>query len=109
MFNIFKFPLSNASLLIKYPFLSGVCLEGWLSPFWTYHKVQYEKNELFTKFNVRKTDSSQKLNIRKMDFLQKSMSVKRTFHKFQYTDMKSWGGDCKDEQFFIVCALISYC
>ena len=73
MFNIFKFPLSNASLLIKYPFLSGVCLEGWLSPFWTYHKVQYEKNELFTKFNVRKTDSSQN-----------SMQEKQSLYKNQY-------------------------
>ena len=49
---------------------SGVCLGGKLSPFSdisqnltleerTLHKIRHEKNRLFAKFNIRKTDSSQ--------------------------------------------------
>ena len=49
---------------------AGVCLGRKLSPFsdisqnsmlekQTLHKIQYKENELFTKFNIRKTDFSQ--------------------------------------------------
>ena len=68
--------------------LSDVCLEGKLKLFsdisqnsmlekWTLHKIQYQKNGLFTKFSTRKTDSSQNL-----------IPEKQTFHKIQYTGMK---------------------
>ena len=54
--------------------LPGVCLDGKLSSFLNIsqnsisekqilHKIQYRKNRLFTKFNIRKTDSSQKMII----------------------------------------------
>ena len=49
---------------------TGICLGGKLSPFsdisqnsalekQTFHKIQYEKNALFIKFNMRKMHSSQ--------------------------------------------------
>ena len=40
----------------------------------TLHKIECEKYGLFTKFNIRKMDSSEK-----------SVSEKLTFFKFQYT------------------------
>ena len=89
---------------------TGVCLGGKLSLFsdisqnsilekQTLHKIQYEKNGLFIKFNMRNMDSSQnsawekrtlhkiqhekngfftKFNMRKMDSSQNSISEKRT-------------------------------
>ena len=67
----------------KILFFAGVCLGGKLSPFSdisknstlekrTLHKFHYEKNGLFAKFILRKTDSSPN-----------SICEKRTLHKIQ--------------------------
>ena len=71
-------------------FQGVVCVGGKWSPFscisqnsilekCTLHKIQSEKNELFIKLNVRKTD-----------FSQNSMPEKLTFHKANYISMKNF-------------------
>ena len=65
----------------------------------TLHKIQYQKNRFFKKFNKRKTGSSQnlirhkiqwkknelftKFNKKKMDSSQNSIREKQTLHKIQ--------------------------
>ena len=50
-------------------------------------KIQYEKNELFTKFFTRITDSSQNSKSEKRTS-QNSISEKQTIQKIQYIGMK---------------------
>ena len=52
-----------------------------ISEKWTLHKIQYEENGLFTKINMRKTDSPQNSVSKKTDSLQNLIAF--MFHVFR--------------------------